>query len=523
MISSHESEKVKLRISCRSLRKRDESAEPTPECYVYLESITPVFWYLFESMEYIENNSNPDFPDDCILPYNLTYNQRIMFEVQDRYSYEKRVKFGSVETTLETIMRTKNQTLVVDLYSEKKVDHCSTVKELSGKLIIRAEQGDEDVNRIMWQWSGIKLMNTSGWFSKSNPFLKFLKMNSEEKFVEAHKTYFIKHDLNPVWDPFQIGDAKLCSNHTQNFRIECWDFKKNGKHHFIGGCETSLDLIKSGARDFELHNPKKGSHTGTLHLKEFHMEPILRFVGYLRGGMQLKFAIAIDYTASNGHPDEHGSLHSLTDQPSNEYDSTLSLVVPFMLKYAPNESVSLYGFGGCPNKGQTSHFFPLNGDSQSPQVQGISAILATYKKTLSEVEQSNPKLLTPLIQEICKLYEEVREAKGDEYLILTILVNGEIDDKQETADALAYASGLPLSIVIIGVGQHTFYNTKGQYAGELKTPRSLVHFEAFRKYSSKRNDLVHSAYDEVSGQLIEYMKSIHKMPSPPQKFDMSQL
>ena len=523
MISSHEPEKIKLRISCRNLRKRDKSIEPTSEGYVDLPASKLVGWYLLKTIHPIVSNSNPDFPDFCILPYTFTFDSRIMFTIKDKYSDDKREKLGSVETTLETIMGGKNQTFVADLYSEKKIDFFSTVKELSGKLIIRAEQGDEDVNRIMWQWSGVKLMNTGGWFSKSNPFLKFLKMNSEEKYVEAHETDFIKHDLNPAWDPFQIGDAKLCSDHTQNFRIECWDFVKNGEDHYIGDCETSLDLIKSGARDFELHNPKKGSHIGTLHLKEFHMEPILRFVDYLRGGIKLKFAIAIDYTASNGHPDKHGSLHSLTDQSSNEYDNGLKSVVPFMLKYAPNESVSLYGFGGCPHKDQISHFFPLNGDSQSPQVQGISAILATYKKSLSEVEQSNPKLLTPLIQEICKLYEEVRETKGDEYLILTILVNGQIDDMQETADALAYASGLPLSIVIIGVGQHTFSDTKGQYAGELKTPRSLVHFEAFRKYASKQDDLVHSAYGKVSDQLVEYMKSIHKMPSPPQEFDMSQL
>jgi len=47
---------------------------------------------------------------------------------------------------------------------------------------------------------------------------------------------------------------------------------------------------------------------------------------------------------------------------------------------------------------------------------------------------------------------------NQKYNILLILTDGEIMDEQDTIDKIVLASGLPLSIIIIGVGNADFTN-----------------------------------------------------------------
>ena len=73
------------------------------------------------------------------------------------------------------------------------------------------------------------------------------------------------------------------------------------------------------------------------------------------------------------------------------------------------------------------------------------------------------------------------------YQILLILTDGEIHDMQATVDLIVSASGVPLSIIIVGVGSADFANmvtldgdngltdSKGY-----RCPRDIVQFVPFR-------------------------------------------
>lgn len=59
----------------------------------------------------------------------------------------------------------------------------------------------------------------------------------------------------------------------------------------------------------------KGEKAGTIKIDSFSIEYKPGFLEYLRGGVQLNVLVAIDFTTSNGEPDDPNSLHAL--KPKN--------------------------------------------------------------------------------------------------------------------------------------------------------------------------------------------------------------
>jgi hypothetical protein len=83
------------------------------------------------------------------------------------------------------------------------------------------------------KWRAWKLMNTDSWFDwwdKSDPYIKLLKIRSDNTFVEAVRSEVVMNNLDPSWREFEIGVAKLirADNQHQKFKIECWDWEEAG-------------------------------------------------------------------------------------------------------------------------------------------------------------------------------------------------------------------------------------------------------------------------------------------------------
>jgi hypothetical protein len=50
-------------------------------------------------------------------------------------------------------------------------------------------------------------MNTDSFFDfwdKSDPYLKLLKIRSDNSYIPAHKTEYINNNLNPDWKAFAV-------------------------------------------------------------------------------------------------------------------------------------------------------------------------------------------------------------------------------------------------------------------------------------------------------------------------------
>ncbi len=74
--------------------------------------------------------------------------------------------------------------------------------------------------------------------------------------------------------------------------------------------------------------------------------------------------------------------------------------------YDYDKMFPMYGFGGIPGHmgiPQVSHCFPVNGNPECADIQGISGIVAAYKSTIHLIPLSGPTLFCPLLEEFKKL------------------------------------------------------------------------------------------------------------------------
>jgi hypothetical protein len=103
-----------------------------------------------------------------------------------------------------------------------------------------------------------------------------------------------------------------------------------------------------------------------------------------------------------------------------------------------------------------------------------------------------------------------------------IITDGAIHDMDPTIDAIVASVYLPLSIIIVGVGNEDFgkmkfldgdkthlYNSKG-----MPSARDLVQFVPFNEVKGDKLKLAERLLDEVPGQFIQYMTSQNILPKP---------
>jgi hypothetical protein len=102
---------------------------------------------------------------------------------------------------------------------------------------------------------------------------------------------------------------------------------------------------------------------------------------------------------------------------------------------------------------------------------------------------------------------------GTKYYVLLIITDGAITDMGKTKDAIVAASHLPMSIVIVGVGNADFSSMQqldGDGPGGLKNSRGekcerdIVQFVPFNQF---KHGLAAEVLAEIPHQVIQYMKA----------------
>lgn len=178
------------------------------------------------------------------------------------------------------------------------------------------------------------------------------------------------------------------------------------------------------------------------------------------------------------------------------------------------------GFGArLPPSGQVSHQFPLNGNKSHPYCSNVAEILEHYRNTLRQVTLYGPTNFSPVINNTISIAEQFKD--GKHYFVLLIITDGIISDMHLTKRAVISASSLPISIIIVGVGNADFdamdeldsddvrLSVDGRYA-----ERDIVQFVPLNRFLSKTGPYVNSKADlakevlyEIPEQLTGFMKS----------------
>jgi hypothetical protein len=295
-----------------------------------------------------------------------------------------------------------------------------------------------------------------------------------------------------------------------------------------------------------------GSHVGRPpHNVQVKQRP--EFVDYLTGGCKISLAVAIDFTASNGDPRQEGTPHYFHPPASkewNDYEKAIFAVGSILAKYDSDQRFPVWGFGAKYN-GVVRHCFQCGTEVE---VQGVQGIMDAYRGVFrTPLTMSYPTIFTEVISTASsyakheqvrngKIYvisvswcrivvhnspysingvQEVAEEEGKmSYTILLILTAGNIENVRETKRQLISASGAPLSVVIVGIGDADFSGMEflDEHDPTTEEGRDITKFVRFSDYKSY-NALTEAVLDEIPDQLVDFFYERGVLPGKVEDYD----
>jgi len=196
-----------------------------------------------------------------------------------------------------------------------------------------------------------------------------------------------------------------------------------------------------------------------------------------------------------------------------------------LAEYDYDKMFPVYGFGAqLPPDWVLSNCFPLNNDVQKPEVLGIQGILDVYRKTLLNVRLHGPSVLSEVLKAVNEKANYNVTQHNQKYFILLLITDGVISDMEASIELLVKAASLPLSIVIVGIGNDNFDDLKKLDADDAAVRkesgifRDIVQFVSFRDFKDKPlSALAEETLAEIPGQLTEFLKVRGFVPNMPRK------
>ncbi|XP_029865519.1 copine-4 isoform X2 [Haliaeetus albicilla] len=452
--------KVELRVACKGISDRDALSKPDPCVILKMQSHGQ--WFEVDRTEVIRTCINPIFSKLFTVDFYFEEVQRLRFEVHDISSNHNGLKeadfLGGMECTLGQIVSQRK-------LSKSLLKHGNTAGKSSITVIAEELSGNDDYVE-----------------------LSFSARKLDDKCI--------------VWD---------------------WD--SNGKHDFIGEFSSTFKEMRGAMEgrqvQWECINPKYKAkkknykNSGIVILNQCKIHKMHSFLDYIMGGCQIQFTVAIDFTASNGDPRNSCSLHYIHPYQPNEYLKALVAVGEICQDYDSDKMFPAFGFGArIPPEYKVSHDFAINFNEDNPECAGIQGVVEAYQSCLPKLQLYGPTNIAPIIQKVAKsASEETNTKEASQYFILLILTDGVITDMADTREAIVHASHLPMSVIIVGVGNADFSDMQMLDGddGILRSPkgepvlRDIVQFVPFRNFKhASPAALAKSVLAEVPNQVVDY-------------------
>ncbi|XP_017976305.1 PREDICTED: protein BONZAI 3 [Theobroma cacao] len=518
---------IELSISASKLRDRDITSKSDPMTILYVKKRDGTLEELGRT-EVILNSLNPAWIEKINVAYQFEIVQHLVFHIYDvdtkfqgipvkALKLNEQEFLGEATCVLSEIVTKRNQSLTLNLHSRNGPGGSRNL----GTLTVHAEENFSSRMAVEMKLRCSQLDNKD-MFSKSDPFLRISRLLESGNSVPICKTEVINNNLYPVWRALYLSMQQFGSKDNP-LVIECFDFNSNGDHALIGKLQKSVSELEELYKDrsganlvFPSHRGQEKVLKGQLFVDEFIEKVQFSFLDYISSGFELNFMVAIDFTASNGNPRNPDSLHYI--DPSrrlNSYQQAIMEVGEVIQFYDSDRRFPAWGFGGRAYDGTVSHCFNLNG-MNAHEVEGVEGIMAAYANALHNVTLAGPTLFGHVINTAAQIAGQTISNDIAKYFVLLIITDGVLTDMQETMEALVRASDLPLSILIVGVGDADFKQMEildadnghrlESSAGRLAT-RDIVQFVPMREVYSCRISVVQALLEELPGQFLSYMRS----------------
>jgi hypothetical protein len=358
----------------------------------------------------------------------------------------------------------------------------------------------------------------------------------DAEWLKVIETKVVQDSHYPQSGRLDITASKLCGgDYNTPIKAEFWNHHSDGVHKYKGEVQFTINQLKQNNNNLSLKfksKTKNSKECGTLLLQNLVTETNYTFGQFLEGGINISAVVCIDFTQSNGEPSDLSSLHHINPAKLNPYQEAIVSVTQILLNYDSDKKIPTYGFGGVPNfpngiaDNKVSHFFPCSGTWTNCEGQGVGGVFQLYNNALNYVRLSGPTYFAPLLAELENFTREELNRSPDNYTVLLILTDGSIHDMDASIDRIVALSGLPISIIIVGVGSANFEKMVRLDADEEPLvgnngtqKRDIVQFVPFNKFNGDSIALAADVLHEVPGQVTGFYKSIGKKPNPRRQHD----
>ncbi|KAL0483675.1 hypothetical protein AKO1_013980 [Acrasis kona] len=284
----------------------------------------------------------------------------------------------------------------------------------------------------------------------------------------------------------------------------------------IGALITCLNSLSTKHNtSCRLTNSKSNriKNKGTLFLDKIEYKRHFPFVDYVSCGHHINIMYAIDFSTYNG------IHHELKDDSLNCYQKAIKSIGSILDAYDNDHLVPSVWI----RRPSASILSSLGLLTPSLYVKGVDGIMDAYKHALSIVKPNNVNNLAKVISTAAGY---ARSGGTSRYQVCLVLTAGSVDDMTQTVDQIVKASGLPLSVIIVGIGNGNFTNMR-ILDGDAKTlqskgkdaTRDIIQFVPFlSEYSNNLEELNRLVLEEVPKQFCSYMNLKKIVPRAPQKF-----
>ncbi|CAN7096841.1 unnamed protein product [Brassica rapa subsp. narinosa] len=519
---------IELSLSASNLIDRDITSKSDPMAVMYLRKKDGKLEEIGRT-EVILNSLNPNWIEKITVSFQFETVQTLVFHVFDvdtRYhnvpvktlKLKEQDYLGEATCVLSEVMTKPNRSMTLNLHG----DFGAGVSRKLGTLSLQAEETVASKTVVEMNLRSVNLDNKD-LFSKSDPFLRISRLVENSIVVPVCRTEVVDNNLNPIWKPVCLTMQQFGSKDTP-LLIECLDFNTSGNHELIGRTEKSVAELERLCQQREAINfvYPSTSHgrnkvlKGQLIVDRFVEKIQYSFLDYISSGFELNFMVAVDFTASNGDPRTPSSLHY--NDPSgrlNSYQKAIMEVGEVIQFYDSDRRFPAWGFGGRTADGHVSHAFNLNGASYGDEVVGVEGIMSAYSSALANVALAGPTLFSHVVDKAAHTASQSLSQNSPKYFVLLIITDGVLTDMAGTIDALVRASDLPLSVLIVGVGNTDFTQMeildadKGRRlessTGRVAT-RDIVQFVPMKEVHSGQVSVVQALLEELPGQFLSYVR-----------------
>ncbi|OMJ81564.1 hypothetical protein SteCoe_3993 [Stentor coeruleus] len=495
-----------LILSAKNIPEKDDYTNTNPLCIVYENYSNSHKKKELGRTEIIRNSLSPNWKTPITISYTNIHQIFLNLYI-----------FHSNDSELDLLL-TQDINLEDLVFYEKLVFEVTESTFITIK-IIRISNPSE---AYFLKFKGEDLSKAT--LSPISPYLVLYRNLDENTWVEVYKTEIIKNTQNPVWSSLGISAKVLCAcNRNLPIKIICFDNKNIGKDMIIGESEVTLEqLIICGFsfKLFDIKNKTLNTVNGIIYVEYIELGGIPKTITEcINTYLELSFVVAVDFSSQINQVSDKNPLHFYSKACPNEFEIGLRILCEFFAKFNEKKNYHALGFGGIEGWiNMLPGTFPLSLNCNM-EIIGTENLIDIYKGSSKIIKSArNNKLDGPLTY-TANLARESIYANKNVYSILVIFTYKDYDI-DNICDLLVENAGLPLSIMIVGVGTAEFYNfsllnREGEFLTNhenLVIERKITHFLSLSSDENNLETLLNESEKALTAQILEYVERKNDKP-----------